>query len=323
MKDTNRTPRLRWLEARVQADGEAVEAISEYFNRMSTGGAVLERVEPAAPPHSPAAGIYWVIGYFPIHNPLEEEECRRRIETAVWHINQVHPTGPLQFKLLEDEDWAEAWKAHYRPLKLGERLVIKPSWCSWQPQPGEIVVELDPGMAFGTGLHPSTQLCLQALERYCRPGQKVLDLGCGSGILSIAAGKLGAERVLALDIDALAVEVAADNAAANGLADRILVLLGTLPPRGEEDQRAVDEAVLMAPQGFDLMLVNILAEVIATMLSHGLDAWLAQDGHMILSGIIQEREKLVREALEEAGLTVVERQTQGDWVGLVARKTGG
>lgn len=322
MKHSNAS-RVRWLEARVQADGEAVEVISEYFNRVSTGGAVLERVEPAAPPDSPEAGLYWVIGYFPVHHTLEEEECRRRVEEAVWHINQVHPTGPVQFKLLEDEDWAEAWKAHYRPMKLGERLVIKPTWCEWQAQPDEVIIELDPGMAFGTGLHPSTQLCLRALERYCRPGQKVLDLGCGSGILSIAAGKLGAERILALDIDALAVEVAADNAAANGLAERVLVLQGTLPPRGEEDQRAVDEAVLMAPQGFDLMLVNILAEVIATMISHGLDAWLAPDGLMILSGIIQEREELVQDALEEAGLRVVERQTQGDWVGLVVRKTGG
>jgi len=310
---------LRWLEARVQVDGELAEAVSEYFSRLGTGGAVLEQIVPDRHEVEDIS-LYWVKVYMPVRSPEDEESHRRRVSEGLWHLGQIRPLGEPEFTLLADEDWAESWKEHYRPLAIGNRIVIKPSWCEWETSEGQIVVELDPGMAFGTGLHPSTQLCLIGLEDYVAAGQRVLDLGAGSGILSIAAVLLGAEQVLAVDIDPLSVESSARNAAANGTADRIRVLPGSLPPRDDTDRPAVESAQAMAPAGFDLMLVNILAEVIVDLVERGLVDWLANSGIIITAGIIAERQEMVRQALTSAGLEVIDRRQRGDWVSLIARK---
>ena len=310
---------LRWLEARVEVDGELAEAVCEYFGRLGAGGAVLEQIVPELN-DAGATSHYWVKAYMAVRSPEDEESHRRRVAEGIWHLSQIRPLPEPEFTLLADEDWAESWKAHYRPLLIGTHIVIKPSWCEWEASEGQMVVELDPGMAFGTGLHPSTQLCLIGLEDYAAAGQRVLDLGAGSGILSIAATLLGGKQVLALDIDPLSVESTTRNAAANGAADKIRVALGSLPPRGETDEEAVAQAREIAPAGFDLMLVNILAEVIADLLRRGLADWLAAGGVMITAGIIVERQDLVRRALETAGLEIIDRRQQGDWVSLVARK---
>jgi ribosomal protein L11 methyltransferase len=311
---------LRWLEARVQAEGEAAEAISELFNRLGTGGAVLE--ELVADGQADDAGRqYWIKAYLPVHTPEEEAEQRRRIAEGLWHLAQLRELGEPEFRLLADEDWAEAWKASYKPLSIGRRVVIKPSWCEWQAQPGQIVIELDPGQAFGTGLHPSTQLCLLGLEDYSRPAQTVLDLGTGSGILAIVAARLGAGRILAVDIDPLAVEVAEENVRLNGVWEQIVVAQGSLPPRDANDRAVAEAAGRLAPAGFDLMLVNILAEVIVEMLRRDLARWLAPGGVMITAGIIRERQALVESELAAAGLAIIERRQQGDWISLVAQKS--
>ncbi len=296
---------MKWLEVSVQVDGEAAEAVSELFNRVTSdwtgaGGAVVETsgydddgrlVEPTI----------IVRTYIPVDRRLAER--RRQIEEGLWHLRQIYPIPEPEFQELSQEDWAEAWKEHFRPLRIGSRLVIKPSWHDWQPAPYEVVIELDPGMAFGTGLHPTTQLCLRLLERYLRPGMRVLDQGSGSGILSLAAAKWGAAHVHARDIEAMAVRITRENAERNGVADRIEVSQGATPPDGT----------------YDLILCNILASTIIYLLDQGLADRLAAGGTMIASGILENQADMVEEAMKAHRLHIRERAIEGDWVALVAQ----
>lgn len=214
---------MNWVEVAVSVDGEAAEAVAELMNRYGHQGVAVEQADvpagawdedQAQPPQR-----LTLRAYFPADD--RAEETRAAFEAALGYMNLLYPMPAPQYRLVADEDWAEAWKAHYQPVRVGRRLLIQPRWLPPAPQPGDIVIALDPGMAFGTGTHPTTQLCLEALEDLMQPGLIVLDLGCGSGILAIAAAKLGAARVLALDSDPLAARIAAENAAANGAASAV------------------------------------------------------------------------------------------------------
>jgi ribosomal protein L11 methyltransferase len=220
----------------------------------------------------------------------------------------MRPVGALQVRECKEEDWANAWKAYYGIQRMGERIVIKPSWLEYTPREGDVVLDLDPGMAFGTGLHPTTRLCLTALEEYVRPGQNILDLGTGSGILAIAAAKLGGPdvQVAALDTDIIAVEATRENVARNGLAGQIPVEQGSAIAAGE-----------WGP--YDLVVANILASVIIE-LSKSLHDLLKPGGTLISSGIFIERGDQVVEALEKAKLPVRERRREGDWLCLVSER---
>jgi len=290
-----------WLEASVQVDGEAAEAVSEVFNRYGRGGAVLSTDFDDG---SCDTAVVTVKTYLPLDE--EGRKTRRRIEEALWHLSQIYPLPSPEFRELTEDDWANAWKKHYCKrsgvLQIGQRIVIKPSWQEHQPRPDEVVIELDPGMAFGTGLHPTTRMCLQALEEHLKPGDKVLDLGTGSGILAIAAAKLGAGSVLALDNDPLAVRAARANVQSNGVQDIVTVEPGSLDKATEE---------------FDLVLVNILARVIVELAGQGLVDRVRPAGLMIAAGIIEEQEAEVAAALGEHGLEIVERRQEKDWVALV------
>ncbi len=210
---------------------------------------------------------------------------------------------------MRDDDWVEAWKRHYHPLRLGRRLYIRPPWRTVNDRrPDDVMLVLDPGTAFGTGTHPTTQLCLLALEDGLAQGAQVLDLGCGSGILGIAALKLGAERVLALDTDALAVKATAYNAELNGVASRLTVLEGSL------------ERVQAMRQTFDVLLCNILARVIVRLCDEGLGDVVREGGRAIFSGIIDTQVEEVEEALRRTGFEPLSRRTQGDWVAIEALK---
>ncbi len=325
---------MNWLELSVEVDSEAVEAVAEVLARYGYNGGVV--VEPAWTPGGEGPEFSYdttrpsvLRTYLPLDG--QAEETRQRIEQALWHLGQMRPIGPLQTRALQEEDWANAWKQHYTVLRVGERIVIVPSWLDYQPAPAEVVLHLDPGMAFGTGLHPTTRLCLRLLEDYTRPGQQVLDLGTGSGILAIAAAHLGASRVLALDNDPVAVAVAAENVARNGVCDRVTVAEGSLGAgarmghwlsggTGPPEAAAPGDAAPGVGR-FDLIVANLIARVLM-ILAADLAAALAPGGVLISSGILETRTAEVEAAFASAGLRLLERHAEGEWVALVHRRDG-
>ena len=225
---------MNWIEISVQADGEAAEAVSGLFNRLNSrpdgqGGAVTEvgGFDPVGEDHHPTIVVKT---YLPT-DAAETPEVQRQIEEGLWYLGRIYPLGEVRIHPLAEEDWANAWKSSYHPLRIGRHFLVIPAWQTAEvlPEPGDIPVILDPGMAFGTGLHPSTQLCLMAMEDVLQPGQRVLDAGCGSGILSIAAVRLGAGRVDAFDIDPIAVRATEENAGLNDLPLMIHVVTSAGP----------------------------------------------------------------------------------------------
>jgi ribosomal protein L11 methyltransferase len=316
-----------WLEISVSTDSEAAEAVVELFNRYGRGRAVVEtavdcfeyELEEAGPPQAVVVKTYLALDD-------GAAELRQRLEEGLWHLRQIYPLPEPLIRHMREEDWAEAWKQQYHLLRVGQRTVIVPAWEVYDAAPGEVVIRLEPGMAFGTGLHPTTRLCLEALERHLPPGGTVLDVGTGSGILAIAAAKLGAGPVLALDADPVAVDVARENVAANGVAERVAVRHGTLAggdtlPRylnldsGAERQQRLE---VLDSGRFDLILVTILAPVISGMAA-ALVARLAPGGRLIAAGLIDSQEQEVVDALGARGLGTVERTQEKDWVSLVAQ----
>ncbi len=306
---------MDWLELSVEVDPEAVEAISELLARYGyNGGVVIEQAilppeeEPAdwdalnAPGFDPGEPVT-VRTYIP--DDHEAPTKTRQIEEALWHLGQMRQVGPLQVVRRREEDWANAWKAYYEVMRVGRHIIIKPSWREYAPQEGDVVVELDPGMAFGTGLHPTTRLCLAALEDYVRPGMNILDLGTGSGILAIAAARLGGPTVwvTALDTDPVAVSAARDNVERNGLRSQISV-----------DAGSTEAARGQGP--YTLIVTNILASVIID-LSGSLYHLLERGGVLIASGIFVDRGEATARALEKAGLVIREQRQEGDWLCLV------
>ena len=290
----------QWLEISVHVDGEAAEAISEVFNRYGQGGAVIEHLLSSGSAAHDDIDEMIVKTYIAPDNP----DLRRQIKEALWHLGQLYPIPEPSFRVLSTEDWAEAWKAHYAVLHVGRQTVIVPQWLEYRAQPGEAIVTLDPGMAFGTGTHPTTRLCLTALEALATPGMNVLDLGTGSGILAISAAKQGAASVLALDVDEIAVAAAKENVAANDVGSAVHVEAGS---------------VEKASGPYDLILVNILAGVICELMGRGLAGLLKPGGTLVASGIIDCQEAQVREALSEQGLKIVNRLAEQDWLALITR----
>ena len=301
---------MNWIEVSVNVDGEAAEAVAELMNRYGHQGVAIEQadVPPGAWDEDQAQPPQRLTlrAYFPADD--RAEETRAVFESALGHMSLMYPMPAPQYRLVADEDWAEAWKAHYQPVRVGKRLLIQPRWIPADPRPGDIVIALDPGMAFGTGTHPTTQLCLEALEDLTQPGVKALDLGCGSGILAIAAARLGAAHVLALDIDPTAVRIAAENAAVNGVAERVTAQEGSL------------ESLVGSARRFDLAAVNILARTIIAMCDAHLGDIVRPGGRAVFSGIIADQADDVEAALRQTGLEPYARRQQGDWVLIEARR---
>lgn len=296
-----------WIELSTRAEAEAVESVAELFSGLGHGGGVAIE-EPLLPGDETGKVEYDPNGMVTVKTYLPEgegsEESIRRAEEGLWHLSQIRRVEDLSVNRIAEEDWAEAWKKFFHVQRIGERTVIKPSWREYDAREGEVVLELDPGMAFGTGLHPTTRMCLQGCERLVSAGMRVLDVGTGSGILSIAAAKLGAASVLGLETDPVAVDVALKNVAMNGLDGRIRVLHGSM-------ERLRDESQAEAA-GFDLVLANIIASVIIAI-ALPLKEALVPGGRLITSGIIAEKEESVLEALRGAGLEIDEVMAEGDW----------
>lgn len=306
---------MQWTEISVLCDGEAAEAVAELFNRFNSrpgeaqSGAVIE-VGGFDAYGELTAPVVTVRTYL----SADETARRSQIEQGLWFLGRLYPIPDPVIRTLAEEDWANAWKQHYQPTRVGRRLLIVPSWQvddlaelaldeAGQPL---LPVILDPGMAFGTGLHPSTRLCMRALERHLAPGEPVLDVGCGSGVLSITAARLGAGAILATDIDPIAVAATVENCQRNGVEGLVTARAGSLPERAER------------PAGWPVIVANILADVIVQLLVEGMARLLADDGRLIVSGIIEPRAGDVETALAQVGLELVERLVEGDWVALVA-----
>lgn len=298
--------RLDWLELSTRAEAETVEAIAEIFQAHGQGVAIEEPIvaEPDESYHIDYTLPVRVTTYLPLDRHAEER--RQRIEGALHWLGLLRPIEPLEVRRLAEVDWENAWKRHFFVRHVGKRLVIVPSWRQYHPRPGDVVLDLDPGMAFGTGVHPTTRLCLQLVERYVTPGARVLDLGTGSGILAIAAAKLGAARVVALDVDATAARVATENIERNDAAGVVAVAQGEL-------------AAVEAPERFDLILANINLRVIRAVLP-ALVTHLAPGGIAILSGVLHEHETTLHELVREAGLRRRERRRERDWLALAVER---
>jgi ribosomal protein L11 methyltransferase len=296
---------MRWLELTVEADSEALEAVSEILGRLGHGAAVRPtrlvrdpadelavREDPTAP--------YELTAHLP--DDAAAPAAIERTERALWHLQAfgLRPVGALRVRAVEDRDWIEAWKVGYEPQRIG-RLVITPSWVEPPTDAGAVLLRLDPGMAFGTGLHPTTRACLLMLQEVEPLPDHVLDVGSGSGILGIAALALGAGTVDAIDIDPEAVAATAANARVNGVADRLSVSQGTLDGAPAEP--------------YPLVLANLVA-VVLIELARRLAAHLAAGGTLLASGIIDTRASEVEAALAAAGLRCVERRRDGEWVSL-------
>ena len=317
---------MDWLEIAVSVDAEMAEAVAEALSRYVSNGVAIEQLArdiapgPDWSPDGPLEPGVVVRGYLPLD--AEAGTKRRQIEEALWHLRQIAPMREPAFRQVKQSDWESAWKEHYHVARVSGRFVIKPSWREYQPQPSDVVLELDPGMAFGTGLHPTTQMCLRAIEAHMPPGARALDLGAGSGILAIAAAKLGAASVLALDIDPLAVEVARENAARNGVAGLVRVEAGSLAdlPKPGAGPSGDHPAEASTPAVFDFALVNILAKTIIQLCDEGLAQIISPAGVVAFAGLIDTQEDEVRGALARAGFAVIERAQDKDWVGLVCRR---
>ena len=317
-----------WFELSIICAPEAVEAVSEVMSRHAPGGVAIEEPYRLLDDGQVAEAIPDAPVTIRVYVPADTsgEAARARIEEGLWHLRQIGfgEIGDIAARTIAEEDWANAWKEHFHVLHLGRRTVIKPSWREYTPQPDEVIVELDPGMAFGTGLHPTTRACLLALEDALLPGDRVLDVGTGSGILALAALKLGAAHVLALDVSSVAVEAARANAAANGVADRFEGRLATLEGAAGEPYFPLPPGVeiLGAEIGtYDVVLANIIARVIA-QLAPALVRATRPGGILIASGIILERRHEAEEPLRAAGLTDMREYRDGDWVTLAGRRSG-
>lgn len=307
---------MQWLELTVQSHPDAVESVSELLSRYTAGGVAIEEpielLDEGQEYRVLAGQPVLVHAYAPMDG--KEEEARQRIAEGLWHLSSLgaHFVGELQTRTVNEEDWANAWKEYFYVTHIGQRLVIRPSWRSYTPKESEVMLTLDPGMAFGTGLHPTTRMCLEQVEKRTRAGMRVLDVGTGSGILAIAAAKLGAASVYAIDNSSVAVESTSSNVAMNELSERVAVVLGVL-----------DEAQAQRTAGqYDLVVANIIAHIIGSIAPH-LARVLAPSGLLVVSGIIEARRHDAEDPLLAAGLELVEQTSIEDWLALVYRRREG
>ena len=300
----------RWLEISMTVDGELAEAVSEVLDRFVSNGVVIESgviyndAEDEGTPFGPVR----IYGYLAVDDQLEER--RQRLLEALYFLGRIQPLPEPTFKAIEDEDWMAAWKKHYRPIQIGKKLLILPAWIE-REDPGRVAVKIDPSMAFGTGTHPTTQLCLEMVEEYTRPGINLIDVGCGSGILSVAALKLGAGHALGVDIDNAAVISSKENAAANGVLERLEVGVGSVAELKEGKF-----SLRQAP----LVLANILAPVIIRLFAAGLADLVEPGGVLVLSGILDTQASGVLEAAQAKGLKHLHTRQQLDWVAIALKK---
>ena len=313
---------MNWLEVSLVVNGELAEAVADVLARFAYSGVMMEQgvkyndEEDAGTPTGPIT----VRAYLEMDDQVEEK--RQKLEESLYYLGMIQPLPPATYREVADQNWMEAWKQHYKPILIGKRLVIVPAWLD-SPDASRIPIKIDPGMAFGTGTHPTTQLCLELMEKFFDDGPltqndaqslsmvhrpvSVIDVGCGSGILSIAAIKLGAKTVLGVDIDEGSVKNSRENADANGVGDEFILGVGSV-----NEIRSGQFAFSKA----SLVVANILAPVIVRLFDAGLAGLIEEPGAIVLSGILQEQAQSVIEAGQARGLKMTEQRQMGDWVAL-------
>jgi ribosomal protein L11 methyltransferase len=311
---------MNWLEVSLAVDGELAEAVADVLARFAPNGVMTEQgvkyndAEDAGTPTGPIT----VRAYLTVDDQLEE--TRQKLEESRYFLGMIQPLPAPSYKQIADQNWMEAWKQHYKPILIGKRLLILPVWLD-SPEPDRLAIKIDPGMAFGTGTHPTTQLCLELMEAWFEQSQiraersrsvvnrksKIIDVGCGSGILSIAALKLGATNVLGVDIDAESVRNARENADTNSIGDELILGQGSV-----SEICSGKFPFKRAP----LVVANILAPVIIRLFEAGLADLVEDNGTIILSGILQEQAQSVIEAAQAKDLKMNDKRQMGDWVAL-------
>jgi len=318
---------MNWLEVSLVVNGELAEAVADVLARFAPNGVMTEQGvkynddEDAGTP----AGPITVRAYLEMNGQIEE--TRQKLEESLYYLGMIQPLPAPAYKQIADQNWMEAWKQRYKPILIGERIVIVPAWLD-SPEPGRVAIKIDPGMAFGTGTHPTTQLCLELMEVFFtqsstlapgasagvvnRKSQIVIDVGCGSGILAIAAIKLGAKSALGVDIDEESVKNARENADTNGVGEELILGIGSVNDI-HEGKFGFDKATLV--------VANILAPVIVRLFDVGLADLIEDNGAIILSGILQEQAQRVIEAGQAKGLGISERRHMGDWVALTMSRS--
>lgn len=311
---------VKWSEISIHTTNEATEAVANILHEAGASGVVIEdsneltkeredqfgEIYALAEEDFPTEGVV-VKAYLPVNSFLIEtvQEIEQSIkELADYGFDVGHQS--IHMNEVDEEDWATAWKDFYHPVKVSSRFTIVPTWEDYEPfESDELLIELDPGMAFGTGTHPTTVLCLQALEKYVQPGDTVIDVGTGSGVLAIGAALLGASSVTALDLDEVAVKAATENIQLNSMTEKISVIHGNL----------LDSVHTTA----SIIVANILAEVIVSFSKDAYDR-LPAGGLFIVSGIISQKRELVKEDLMAKGFHIIESLLMEDWVAIIARK---
>jgi ribosomal protein L11 methyltransferase len=298
-----------WIEVSLTVDGEGAEAAADALRPFVHQGVVIEQLFPGEAwedePLPP--GLMRVSGYF--SNDTDAADKRQAIERTLYYLGRLYDKIPAPtFTTVDADAWADAWKRHYHPVRVGKHILIKPAWVDITPERDDIVIELDPGMAFGTGTHPTTQLCLMACEWFVRPATTMVDIGTGSGILSIAAAKMGCYRVLALDTDEMAVKAARENIARNGVADRVTALHGSV------------ESLQGTGRHFNLGMANLTAKIINEIAPHGLQHAVWPGSKFVFSGIIEDQVTEVVETLKSIDLDLLGKRQIGDWVMLITQR---
>lgn len=314
---------MNWTEVKIYTTSEGIEPLTGSLLDLGIQGFMIEDAQDFdeflhdTTPHwdyidrevmQKMKNCETSVTIYLANNPqgMEEMAAAREILARLKSRDTEGKYGRLEMEMkdVNEEDWSTAWKKYYHPVRVGKHLVVCPSWENYDKQPDDVMLTLNPGMAFGTGTHDTTRLCMELLEQYITPDDHVLDVGCGSGILAITAALLGAKEIKGCDIDEVAVKVAGENAQLNGVGDTIQFHRGDLTSQVEGS--------------FQLICANIVADVIIR-LSDDVGKYLATGGTFITSGIIDTREQDVREALEKNGFEVIERRTSGGWVALACK----
>jgi len=302
---------MNWLEVSLTVDGELAESVADVLARFAPNGVMTEQGVKFndEEDEGTATGPITVRAYLEVNDQLEE--TRQKIEESLYYLGMITPVPTPTYKQIADQNWMEAWKQHYKPILIGEGLLILPAWLE-SPDPKRIPIKIDPGMAFGTGTHPTTQLCLELMERSVISNWKlVIDVGCGSGILSIAALKLGADKVLGVDIDIESVKNSRENADLNKIGEELMLGQGSVTEilQGNFPFKS-------AP----LVVANILAPVLIRLFDAGLADLIEPNGEIILSGILEHQAESVIEAGQAKGLKRGETRQMKDWIAISMKK---